>query len=145
MFYQSQKCDTIRAFQLFFCFCTMYEKRGELPVSRKHDQPANNVGSTLRTMREERKITREKLSERAELGLRHVAAIELGEKNPSVDTLIRFVRSLAAPADRIFYPEIYSGDSDMELISRLSATCSSKQRKMIIAFIEMMLDHDEFE
>lgn len=123
----------------------MYEKRGELPVSRKHDQPANNVGSTLRTMREERKITREKLSERAELGLRHVAAIELGEKNPSVDTLIRFVRSLAAPADRIFYPEIYSGDSDMELISRLSATCSSKQRKMIIAFIEMMLDHDEFE
>ena len=39
-------------------------------------------------MREERKMTREKISERAELGLRHVAAIELGEKNPSVDTLI---------------------------------------------------------
>lgn len=114
-------------------------------MSRKHDQTANNVGSTLRTMREERKMTREKLSERAELGLRHVAAIELGEKNPSVDTLIRFVRSLAVPADRIFYPEVYSGDSDMKLISRLSATCSPKQRKMIIAFIEMMLDHDEFE
>lgn len=89
-------------------------------MSRKHDQPANSVGSTLRTMREERKMTCEKLSERAELGLRHVAAIELGEKNPSVDTLIRFVRSLAAPADRIFYPEVYSGDSDMKLISRLS-------------------------
>ncbi len=43
------------------------------------------------------------------------------------------------------YPEVYSGDSDMKLISRLSATCSPKQRKMIIAFIEMMLDHDEFE
>ena len=114
-------------------------------MSRKHDQLTNNVGNTLRTMREERKMTREKLSERAELGLRHVAAIELGEKNPSVDTLIRFVRSLAAPADRIFYPEAYSGDSDMDLISRLSATCSPKQRKMIIAFIEMMLDHDEFE
>ena len=118
----------------------MYEKRGELPVSRKHDQTTNNAGSTLRTMREERNITREKLSE-----LRHVAAIELGEKNPSVDTLIRFARSLAAPADRIFYPEVYSGDSDMKLISRLSATCSPKQRKMIIAFIEMMQDHDEFE
>lgn len=114
-------------------------------MSRKHEQLTNNAESTLRAMREKRKITREKLSERAELGLRHVAAIELGEKNPSVDTLIRFVRSLATPADRIFYPEAYSGDSDMELISRLSATCSPKQRKMIIAFIEMMLDHDEFE
>lgn len=114
-------------------------------MSRKHDQPANNVGSTLRTMREERKMTREKLSERAELGLRHVAAIELGEKNPSVDTLIRFVRSLAVPADRTFYPEIYSGYGDIKLISRLSVTRFPKQRKLIVAFIEMMLDHDEFE
>ena len=99
-------------FNISFASVQCMKKRGELPVSRKHDQPANNVGSTLRTMREERKMTREKLSERAE---------------------------------RIFYPEAYSGDSDMELISRLSATCSPKQRKMIIAFIEMMLDHEEFE
>lgn len=47
-------------------------------------------------------MTREKLSERAELGLRHVAAIELGEKNPSVDTLIRFV-SAALPLRLIGY------------------------------------------
>lgn len=114
-------------------------------MSKKYDQSENASGSILRDIREESGMTRERVSERTEIGLRHLAAIELGEKNPSVSTLIRLVRGLGASADRIFYPEKYSGDSDMERISRLSATCSPKQRKMIITFIEMMLDHDEFK
>ena len=111
-------------------------------VSRKHEQLTNNAESTLRAMREKRKITREKLSARSGPGLRHVATIELGKKIPA---LIRFVRSLAAPADRTFYPEIYSGYGDIKLISRLSVTRFPKQRKLIVTFIEMMLDHDKFE
>lgn len=114
-------------------------------MSKKYGQSGNAVGSKLRDIREESGMTRERVSERTEIGLRHLAAIELGEKNPSVSTLIRLVRGLGAPSDRIFYPEKHSGDSDMDRISRLSATCSPKQRKIIIAFIEMLLDHDEFE
>lgn len=55
-------------------------------MSRKHEQLTNNAESTLRAMREKRKITREKLSARSGPGLRHVATIELGEKN-SVDSI----------------------------------------------------------
>ena len=45
------------------------------------------------------------MAERADIGLRHLAAIELGEKNPSVDTLYRLLRVIGASADRVFYPE----------------------------------------
>lgn len=45
------------------------------------------MGSKLRDIREESGMTRERVSERTEIGLRHLAAIELGEKNPSASTL----------------------------------------------------------
>ena len=113
-------------------------------VSAKHEQQPYNLGSNLRALREEHGLTREQLSERAEIGIRYLAAIELGEKTPSTNILIRLLRSMGAPADRIVYPEQYVGDNDLARISRLTATCSSKQRKMIIAFIEMILSDENF-
>lgn len=113
-------------------------------VSVKHDQQPYNLGSNIRTLREEHGLTREQLSERAEIGIRYLAAIELGEKTPSTNILIRLLRSMGAPADRIVYPEQYAVDNDLARISRLTATCSPKQRKMIIAFIEMVLSDENF-
>lgn len=72
MFYWSQKYDTIRAFYRATCSCKMYRERGELSVSKKYDQPENAVGSILRDMREESGMTRERVSERTEIGLRHL-------------------------------------------------------------------------
>ena len=70
-------------------------------------------------------MTREELAERSETGLRHVAAIELGEKNPSVDTLYRLIRGI--------------GVSSIHLIS----TCSPEQKKLILAFVEMLRNQDD--
>ena len=80
--------------------------------------------------------------ERTGIGLRHLAAIELGEKNPSTNTLLRLIRSMGAPSDRVVYPELFTGDSVMDRISRLAATCSPKQRRLIVAFIEMLLSQE---
>ena len=111
-------------------------------MSEKHDQFENKIGSILRDLREGYGLTREQVSERTEIGLRHLAAIELGEKNPSSITLLRLIRSMGAPSYRVVYPELFTSDSDMDRISRLAATCSPKQRRLIVAFIEMLLSQE---
>lgn len=83
-------------------------------MSKKHDQVGSQLGNILRALREERGLTREWVAEYADIGLRNLAAIELGEKNPSIDTLYRLLRVLGASADRIFYPERFIKDASLE-------------------------------
>jgi len=114
-------------------------------VATKHDQESKKTGSALRILREEKHLTREQLCERAGLSVRHLSAIELGDKNPSSSTLIRLIRSMGAPSDRVVYPELFKENNDLKQIARLSATCSPKQRKLIISFIEMLRLQDDFQ
>ena len=71
-------------------------------MSKKYGQITDRLGSILRELREENHLTREQVADRTDIGLRHVAAIELGEKNPSVDSLYRLIRGMGVPSDRIF-------------------------------------------
>lgn len=114
-------------------------------MSKKDGQLTERLGAILRELREEKGLTREELAERSETGLRHVAAIELGEKNPSVDTLYRLIRGIGVSSDRVFYPELSSKDPEQEAIIHLVSTCSIKQRKLILAFIKMLLSQDNLE
>jgi transcriptional regulator with XRE-family HTH domain len=112
-------------------------------VFEKHDQITNRLGAILRGLREEKGLTREWMAEHAQIGLRHLAAIELGEKNPSVDTLYRLIRCIGVSSERIFYPERTEKGSDLEQITLLAATCTPKQRQLITAFIEMLLSRKD--
>lgn len=116
---------------------------GELIVAKKHDQINNQHGNILRSLREEQGLTRELVAERADIGLRHLAAIELGEKNPSVNTLYRLLRAIGASADRVFYPEHSKKDDTLERIECLAATCSEKQRKLLIRLIEAVVSEEQ--
>ena len=125
--------------QLFIC---PVDDLDAMPSNAELETEENKIGSILRDLREGYGLTREQVSERTEIGLRHLAAIELGEKNPSSITLLRLIRSMGAPSDRVVYPELFTSDSDMDRISRLAATCSPKQRRLIVAFIEMLLSQE---
>lgn len=111
-------------------------------VDRDHEQADGFPGGILRTLREEKGLTREWVSAHSDLGLRQVSAIELGEKNPSVDSLRRLIRCMGVSADRIFYPELTEMDTQMSDMMRLLATCSPKQRQLILAFIRMLKEQD---
>lgn len=123
----------------------MSPKEGELLVSKKKNQKTDELGQIIRDLREENGLTREQLSERAALGSRHMAAIESGEKNPSVPALIRLIRSMGVSADRVVYPELQVENDDLNRISRLAATCSPTQRKFIVAFIELVLTQKDLD
>lgn len=114
-------------------------------MPEKHDPLMAKTGAALRALREESGFTREQLCDRTEISVRHLSAIELGDKNPSSGTMIRLIRSMGASANRVVYPELSAEDSDLRRISRLAATCSVKQRKLIIAFIEMLLTQKDLE
>ena len=115
-------------------------------VSRQSWQQSPDNG-LIRTFSTEKNIghslarSKPAIAEHSETGLRHLAAIELGEKNPSVDTLYRIIRCIGVSSDRIFYPEQSEHNSDLEDISFLAATCTHKERQMIVAFIRMLLDY----
>ena len=97
----------------------------------------------MRELREEKSLTREELAERSETGLRHVASIELGEKNPSVDTLYRLIRGIGVSSDRVFYPELSQSDPEFEALVHTLAVCSPKQRRLVAAFVEMLCNQEE--
>lgn len=112
-------------------------------MSEKNEPDLNELGGILRKMREELSFKREHVAEHVNIGLRHLTAIELGEKSPSVATLRRLVRYYGASADRIFYPESYGQDGQegqIEESRRLIAACTPKQRQLVTAFIRMLLD-----
>ena len=137
--YKSQNNITNRTFRWGRFFVTIRSKGGELLLSKKYGQITDRLGSILRELREENHLTREQVADRTDIGLRHVAAIELGEKNPSVDSLYRLIRGIGVPSDRIFYPELFEKNPDLDRASRLLVSCTPKQRQLVIAFIEMLL------
>ena len=111
-------------------------------VDKKDVLITDRLGAILRELRTEKELTREWVSEHSDIGLRHLAAIELGEKNPSVDTLYRLIRCIGSSADRVFYPELAAMDVQMSDTVRLLATCSPKERQLIAAFIKMLKAQD---
>ena len=57
----------------------------------------------MRAERERLGYSREQIAERAHISPRYLAAIELGEKIPKADVMVRIIRAMGASADAIFY------------------------------------------
>lgn len=118
-------------------------RRGDLFVNVQDELSANALGSALEHARAERGFTREQLAERIRKSERYVAAIERGERTPSLKTCYSIIRCLGVSADELFYPESITADSSLQEISRLAATCTPKQRELIAGFITLLKEHEE--
>jgi len=101
------------------------------------------MGARIRQMRESQGMSKEELAERIDIGIRHMNSVELGEKGLSIEKLYRLIRVLNVSADFIFFPELYSDESELENLKRSLARCTPKQRHMIAAFIDVMLQEDQ--
>lgn len=112
-------------------------------MNTQDELSANILGIAIEHARMDTGLTREALAERIRKSERYVAAIERGERTPSLKTCYRIVRCLGISADKLFYPERITDDSSLQEISRLAATCTTNQRKFIAAFITLMKTQDE--
>lgn len=57
-------------------------------------RPLRLLGINLRSFREKKGLTQERLGERAELDPTYISGIERGVRNPSVLTLVRLAKAL---------------------------------------------------
>lgn len=114
-------------------------------MAKKRGLISDSAGGILRQMRDERNMSRKCVVDHVDFGLRHLAAIELGEKIPSIDALGELIRFYGESSDRIFYSEIYRKDGQLAETTRLIASCSPKQRQLVTAFIKMLLDQKELD
>ena len=48
------------------------------------------------------------------------------------------LRSLGASADQLFYPELSENDPTLAQIVHLAGACNARQKRMIVAFIQML-------
>ena len=98
-------------------------------------------GHILKVIRLQKGYTRQQVAERADISIRYLSAIENEQREPSYDVLYRLFHSLVISADTIFYPDNNDLDnSDAEQIRRLYLECSERDRQIIRALIDKMLD-----
>lgn len=72
--------------------------------------------------------------------MRYLSAIENNEKKPKFDVLYHSVRSLGVSADQVFYQERAAEVQESDRICRLYQTLAPRDRKLVSAFIDSLLD-----
>lgn len=103
-----------------------------------HDPVSKRVGRVLRKIREEQGLTRAQLSEKSTVSERQISAIELGERGRASTLWNCFFTVWAASADQLFYPELSENDPTLAQIVHLAGVCNAQQKRMIVAFIQML-------
>ena len=103
----------------------------------------NGCGMQLRAERERLGYTRDQAAERADITSRYLAAIELGEKIPKV--LVKLIRGMGASANTVIYASQQEADDECERLARLFLQCTPRERKLIAAIIDTILDQHRQE
>ena len=89
--------------------------------------------------------TRDQAAERADITSRYLAAIELGEKIPKADVLVKLIRGMGASANTVIYASQQEADDECERLARLFLQCTPRERKLIAAIIDTILDQHRQE
>ena len=72
-----------------------------MPLPKEIAAELARFGANIRRERTARKITQEKLAERADLNIRTLQKIEAGELNVLITTAVRIRRALDCPWDKL--------------------------------------------
>lgn len=63
-----------------------------------------SVGSRIREVRKNKKMSQNDLAEKTGLSLPHISAVETGKKAMKIETLVRFAEALEVSADYLLRP-----------------------------------------
>ena len=94
------------------------------------------IGQRLRQRRQELGLTREKMSELADIGTGSYGQLEVGTSQMSIDTLIKLSRSMHLPMDSIgfgYEPGDASG------VQGLLSRCTSRELKLAEEVLKLFL------
>ena len=95
-------------------------------------------GEKLEELREGKNMTREQLADQVGLTTRHIAALERGERRPTLNTMEKLLRTLGAPTEWLIYPEVEEQNARLSEISHLAATFSDEQQEFLLGITRLM-------
>ena len=90
------------------------------------------VGLRIRAVRQEKKLTQEKLAEAAGVGVTHISHIETGNSIPSLQVTVDIVNALGCSMDELLCMDVERARSVRDnWLGELVADCSVKEVKLI--------------
>ena len=94
------------------------------------------VGNQIRSLRKARRISQEKLAERANLHYTMIGSVERGERNVTLENLAKIAKGLGVPLRELFPPETKSEDA-RELYALL-ATVDQSTSELILSLAKLI-------
>lgn len=100
------------------------------------------LSTFLRVYRQKHNLSREALAEILDISDSYLAALELGTRKPSYDTLLKIINTLKVPADDVLGTDGYVGkiNQAVELSAKLDAL-DPPIRQYAIATLRLILTH----
>ena len=96
------------------------------------------IGQRLRQRRQELGLTREKMSELADIGSGYYGQLEVGTSQMSIDTLIHLSRSMHLPMEYILCGDGYEPGDATPVIDLLQR-CTTRELKLAEEILKLFL------
>lgn len=96
------------------------------------------IGQRLRKRRQELGLTRDKMSELADIGSGYYGQLEVGTSQMSVDTLIKLARSMHLPMEYILFGDGYE-PGDPSAVVDLLQRCTSRELELAEEMLKLFL------
>ena len=91
-----------------------------------------DIGSRIRTIRLERKMTQEQLAEAVGVGVTHISHIETGNSVPSLQVMIDIINALECSADELLCIDVVKARPLLNnWLTELAADCDDVEIKLI--------------
>lgn len=103
-----------------------------------------SLGERIRYLRKQKNLSQEQLGELADIHTNYVGAIERGEKNITIESLIKVSRGLGVTLEELFrYIEPMDKDDDLSRIIQLLSNRSAVDRSLSLKLIESVFDWEK--
>lgn len=90
------------------------------------------IGSRIRSVRLEHKMTQERLAEAVGVGVTHISHIETGNSIPSLQVLVDIINALDCSADELLFMDVRNAKPERNgWLSDITADCSPEEIKLI--------------
>lgn len=102
------------------------------------------IGLRIRKIRKERRYSREKLAEYADISVNFLGAVETGKKSMTVQYLAKIAKALNVTTDYLIYGSA-PDEQNAEINAILSSMSKEKRKqveKMLVALVEMLKDYE---
>lgn len=104
-------------------------------------EPINRLlGLRIKEIRQSRKISQDKLSEKLDIDPKYLSRIEVGKATPSLDLLVHAAFLLTVEVKELFEFTHLEKSGDKNQIEAMSKGLSEEQRKLVIKLIKAVVN-----